>query len=49
MLLLQAISWGKIKLDAQPVKVYGEASLIFPLLVAETFARGGPTTPAAKE
>lgn len=38
----EAISWGKIKMDAQPVKVYGEASLIFPLLVAETFARDGP-------
>ena len=25
--------------DATPVKVYGETSLIFPLLVAETFAR----------
>jgi len=35
----EAISWGKIKKDASPVKVYGETSLIFPLLVAETFAR----------
>ncbi|CAG0882150.1 unnamed protein product [Cyprideis torosa] len=35
----EAISWGKIRMDAQPVKVYAEASLIFPLLVAETFAR----------
>jgi len=35
----EAISWGKIRRDATPVKVYGEASLIFPLLVAETFAR----------
>jgi hypothetical protein len=25
--------------EASPVKVYGETSLIFPLLVAETFAR----------
>ncbi len=35
----EAISWGKIRREATPVKVYGEASMIFPLLVAETFAR----------
>jgi len=35
----EAISWGKIRKDASPVKIYGETSLIFPLLVAETFAR----------
>jgi len=35
----EALSWGKIKLTAKPVKVYGDASLIFPLLVAETFAK----------
>lgn len=35
----EAISWGKIKKEATPVKIYGETSLIFPLLVAETFAR----------
>ncbi len=35
----EAVSWGKIRKDARPVKVYGEASIIFPLLVAETFAR----------
>ncbi|KAB7494057.1 putative deoxyhypusine synthase [Armadillidium nasatum] len=35
----EAVSWGKIRMDATPVKIYGEASLIFPLLVAETFAR----------
>ncbi|EDQ91038.1 uncharacterized protein MONBRDRAFT_15470 [Monosiga brevicollis MX1] len=35
----EAISWGKIRLDAKPVKIYGEASMIFPLLVAQTFAR----------
>ncbi|CAL4147847.1 unnamed protein product, partial [Meganyctiphanes norvegica] len=34
----EAVSWGKIKMDATPVKVYGEASFIFPLLVGETFA-----------
>jgi len=35
----EAISWGKIRKDAAPVKIYGETTLIFPLLVAETFAR----------
>ncbi|KAF1379392.1 hypothetical protein PFLUV_G00175590 [Perca fluviatilis] len=34
----EAISWGKIKTDATPVKVYADASLVFPLIVAETFA-----------
>ncbi|GAB5364090.1 hypothetical protein AAMO2058_000939400 [Amorphochlora amoebiformis] len=35
----EAISWGKIKIDAQPVKVCGDASFLFPLLVAQTFAK----------
>ncbi|KAG1714775.1 putative deoxyhypusine synthase [Nymphon striatum] len=35
----EAVSWGKIKTTATPVKVYAEASLIFPLLVAESFYR----------
>ncbi|XP_076844758.1 deoxyhypusine synthase isoform X2 [Brachyhypopomus gauderio] len=34
----EAVSWGKIRIDATPVKVYADASIIFPLLVAETFA-----------
>ncbi|MBN3324249.1 DHYS synthase, partial [Atractosteus spatula] len=34
----EAVSWGKIRLDAKPVKVYADATLVFPLLVAETFA-----------
>lgn len=34
----EAISWGKIRADAKPVKVYAEATLVFPLIVAETFA-----------
>ncbi|XP_056309115.1 deoxyhypusine synthase-like [Danio aesculapii] len=34
----EAVSWGKIRMDASPVKVYADASLVFPLLVAETFA-----------
>ncbi|KAF6024007.1 DHPS [Bugula neritina] len=35
----EAVSWGKIKMDATPVKLYADASLAFPLIVAETFAR----------
>eukprot|EP01147_Barroeca_monosierra_P009956 gene9956-2133_t len=35
----EAVSWGKIRMDASPVKVYGEASILFPLLVAQTFAK----------
>jgi deoxyhypusine synthase len=35
----EAISWGKIKAEATPVKVYAEATIIMPLLVAQTFAR----------
>eukprot|EP01084_Bolivina_argentea_P220161 373174_1 len=35
----EAVSWGKISLDARPVKVTADASLVFPLLVAETFAK----------
>jgi deoxyhypusine synthase len=35
----EAVSWGKIKKTATPVKVCADASLVFPLLVAETFAK----------
>ncbi|CAN0132364.1 unnamed protein product, partial [Ectocarpus sp. 6 AP-2014] len=35
----EAVSWGKIKLDAKPVKIYAEATLVLPLLVAQTFAK----------
>jgi len=35
----EAVSWGKIRLEARPVKVWGEASILFPLLVAQTFAK----------
>ncbi|KAM8974811.1 deoxyhypusine synthase [Pelodytes ibericus] len=34
----EAVSWGKIRLDAVPVKVYADATLVFPLLVSQTFA-----------
>jgi len=35
----EAISWGKIKATAKPVKMYADASFVFPLLVAQTFAK----------
>lgn len=43
----EAKSWGKIKREAQPVKIFADATLVFPLLVAETFAKhlGSVTSP----
>ncbi len=35
----EAVSWGKIRADATPVKVHGDASIIFPLLVSQTFVK----------
>lgn len=37
----EAVSWGKILPNAESVKVHGDATLLFPLLVAETFAKPG--------
>jgi len=35
----EAVSWGKIAVDAKRVKVYGDASILFPLIVAKSFAK----------
>lgn len=35
----EAVSWGKIKPMAEKIKVSADATLIFPLLVAQTFAK----------
>ncbi|KZZ95113.1 deoxyhypusine synthase [Ascosphaera apis ARSEF 7405] len=35
----EAVSWGKIKATADSVKVYAEATVVFPLIVAASFAR----------
>ncbi|KAK5642472.1 hypothetical protein RI129_008639 [Pyrocoelia pectoralis] len=35
----EAKSWGKIKKTATPIKIFAEATLVFPLLVGETFAK----------
>ncbi|MBX4196336.1 deoxyhypusine synthase [Candidatus Pacearchaeota archaeon] len=34
----EAVSWGKLLPTAQSVKVHGDATILFPVLVAETFA-----------
>jgi deoxyhypusine synthase len=34
----EAISWGKILPNAESVKVFGDAAILFPLIVAESFA-----------
>ena len=35
----EAVSWGKIKIGADAVKVYAEATIAFPFIVANTFAK----------
>lgn len=35
----EAVSWGKIRADAKPVKVHCDATIAFPLLVSQTFAK----------
>ena len=33
------VSWGKIKTTASPVKVCADASVVFPLIVSQTFVK----------
>lgn len=35
----EAVSWGKIAIRGESVKVFGDATILFPILVAESFAR----------
>lgn len=35
----EALSWGKLRFDSQHVKIYGEVSTIFPLIVGEVFVK----------
>ncbi|KAG0319278.1 hypothetical protein BGZ99_005207 [Dissophora globulifera] len=35
----EAVSWGKIRMDAKSVKVYADATVAFPLIVSQTFAK----------
>ena len=41
----EAVSWGKIKVDGASVKVYAEASIVFPLIIAATFAKPSKNPP----
>lgn len=45
----EAVSWGKIKADARPVKVYGDVSFIFPLLMSQTFVKQVQQTHSAMQ
>ncbi|KAG6553454.1 hypothetical protein Mapa_004366 [Marchantia paleacea] len=45
----EAISWGKIKSGATHVKVHCDATIAFPILVAQTFAKTAGQKPTAKE
>jgi deoxyhypusine synthase len=35
----EAVSWGKLTPKCKRVKVFGDATIIFPILVAEGFVR----------
>ncbi|KAI8361654.1 Deoxyhypusine synthase [Mortierella sp. GBAus27b] len=35
----EAVSWGKIRMDGKSVKVYTDATIAFPLIVSQTFAK----------
>ena len=35
----EAVSWGKIKSDGESVKVFGDATILFPLIVAKCFVK----------
>ncbi len=35
----EAISWGKIKSGAKSIKIFGDATILFPILVAESFVK----------
>jgi deoxyhypusine synthase len=45
----EAISWGKIKSEAEPVKIYTEATLVFPLIVSQTFLKAHEREERKKE
>jgi len=35
----EAVSWGKVRLNTRPVKLCADASLVFPLIVSQTFGK----------
>jgi len=45
----EAVSWGKIRANTTSVKVYADATLVFPLIVAKSFAAYHYETQAKSE
>eukprot|EP00866_Antonospora_locustae_P002331 jgi/Antlo1/2331/1793 len=45
----EAISWGKIKIQNTAVKIFGDATLVFPLLVAGSYLSGNARCPSEIE
>src|SRR3989338_4857326 len=45
----EAVSWGKIRAECRPVKVWAEASLVFPLIVSQTFVKYHQSQQAAAQ
>jgi len=45
----EAISWGEIKPNAQHVKVYADATIVFPIIVAETFYKAQRSSQVKQE
>ena len=35
----ESVSWGKVKADAKKIKVFGDATILFPLVVSQTFKK----------
>lgn len=35
----EAVSWGKIRVDCKPVKVCADATIVWPLIVSQTFSK----------
>ena len=35
----EAVSWGKLSPESQRIKVFGDATILFPIVVAETFSK----------
>jgi len=47
----EAVSWGKVRIDSKPVKIYTDATLVLPLIIAQTFAKrlhGGKWQPEGR-
>ena len=38
-MLSEAITWGKVKIDSDHIKIFSEATIVFPILVALTFKK----------